>query len=192
MMRFTQLTLVNGVAGLMVGELRAIARSRALTPDEAHQVDAVAILADALRASARQDPPPEFGDAVPALRKLFDAADAATREGGIAVPSEANPHPFPITPTHLAWFGCSSISSCLRLIVTTPAAGRSWRRLAQLEALNEVQAALAELAEAGPGGPAAARVQAAFAAAEQIIEDELPAIVDKAAAIAIETPAGAA
>src|SRR6202790_383432 len=104
--RFTAPRIVHAVVDAMAGDLRAVARSRALWPSEARQVDATEALADALRGAAREEPQPTFGEAFAPLRELFSAADAATREGAIAVPTEANRHPFSVTPISLASFGC--------------------------------------------------------------------------------------
>jgi hypothetical protein len=189
--RLTGLRLVYSVAAGMADELHVIARRRALTPGEARQVDAVVALADALDIASREENHPEFGEAFAPMLGLFAAADIATREGGLAVPRHVKRHPWPVTPAHLAWHGVSAITSCLSLIVTTPAAGRSRRRLAQLENLNELQRALKRLAEVGPGGGATARVQDAFVAAGEIIGDETRAIVVEAATIATGAAAGA-
>lgn len=190
---FAPLSLVAGVAATMVDELAAIAKSRTLTPLEAAQCATMGTLADALLAAARHEAIPlEFTAAFAPLRGLFAEADAAAREGGIAVPSKAARHPFPVTPEALAWFGVSSFVDCLVLITRNATVSpTAWKRLRQLEILAELQAVLAGLAQTGPGDPAAvARMQELWIAAEQIIADELPAIVAEATTTATAAAGG--
>jgi hypothetical protein len=190
---FTPLRIVGAVASSIAGELHGIAKSRALLPAEAGQLEAIDMLAAALL-DARKTAAgtAAFGAAFGPFIPLFEAADIAARHGGLKVPLEAPAHPWPVTPAHFAWYFVLILQRAL--VVSASRGGASAQRQEQFEAATKLAAALAAHADNPKDAAALAEVEAVFLSAGGVLNgEEADEIVAEAyAAQLAAAPAGSA
>lgn len=189
---YTPLRVVGAAAKLIADELRQIAAGRALSELELQQRKTAEALATALLAARGTTVElAAFSDAFGRFASLFEAADIASRGGGIKAPADCTRGRLPITATHLAWYG---VSGAVGLLAVIASRGTASDRRDQREILVKLNAALRTLAGNPQARTVLAEVDALFRSAGAVMNgEEGDAIVREACtALLNDAPAGSA